>query len=51
MATDRTFDEIALSRRRLLGTAVGAAAGAMFATGSLPELGGRAVLAQDGASE
>ena len=38
MATDRTFDEIVLSRRRLLGTAAGAAAGAMFATGALPSL-------------
>jgi len=51
MATDRTFDEIVLSRRRLLGTAASAAAGAMFATGDLPEFGGRAVLAQDGAKE
>ena len=45
MATDRTFDEIVLSRRRLLGTAASAAAGAMLATGDLPEFGGRAVLA------
>jgi len=51
MTTDRTFDEIVLNRRRLLGTAAGAAAGAMFATGAAPESGGRAVLAQDGASE
>ena len=51
MPTDRTFDEIVLSRRRLLGTAAGAAAGAMFATGAWPELGGRVVEAQDGAKE
>jgi peptide/nickel transport system substrate-binding protein len=51
MATDRTFDEIVLSRRRLIGTATGAAAGAMFASGSLPSFSGRAVLAQDGAKE
>lgn len=51
MATKPTFDEIVLSRRRLLGTAAGAAAGAMFATGSVPELGGRIVEAQDGAKE
>ncbi|MDQ3227929.1 MAG: hypothetical protein M3Q50_15040, partial [Chloroflexota bacterium] len=51
MTTDRTFDEIVLNRRRLLGTAAGAAAGAMLATGAAPEFAGRAVLAQDGASE
>ena len=51
MPTDRTFDEIVLSRRRLLGTAAGAATGAMFATGAWPELGGRVVEAQDGAKE
>src|SRR5215207_4588061 len=51
MATDRTFDEIVLSRRRLLGTAASAAAGAMFATGSLASFSGRSVLAQDGAKE
>ncbi|MEA2525155.1 MAG: peptide/nickel transport system substrate-binding protein [Thermomicrobiales bacterium] len=50
MATDRTFDEIALSRRRLIGTAAGAA-GAALVGGSLPSLGGRAVVAQDGAKE
>jgi peptide/nickel transport system substrate-binding protein len=53
MATDRkpTFEEIVLSRRHLIGTAAGAAAGAMFATGDVTELGGRAVVAQDGAKE
>jgi peptide/nickel transport system substrate-binding protein len=51
MAIDRTFDEIVLSRRRLIGTAAGAAAGAALATGSLQGLHGRAVLAQDGAKE
>jgi peptide/nickel transport system substrate-binding protein len=51
MAPKPTYDEIVLSRRRLLGTAAGAAAGAMLATGYLPELGGRSVLAQDGAKE
>jgi peptide/nickel transport system substrate-binding protein len=51
MSTDRTFDEIALSRRRLIGTAAGAVAGAAFATGSMAGLTGRAVLAQDGAKE
>lgn len=51
MAVHRTFDEIVLSRRRLLGTAAGAAAGAAFATGAQPSLRGRAVLAQDGAKE
>ena len=51
MPTDRTFDEIVLSRRRLLGTAAGAAAGTMFATGAWPEFSGRVVEAQDGAKE
>jgi peptide/nickel transport system substrate-binding protein len=50
MATDRTFDEIALSRRRLIGTATGAAGAAIIGS-SLPSFGGRAVVAQDGAKE
>src|SRR5215216_8111004 len=50
MATDRTFDEIALSRRRLIGTATGAAGAAIIGS-SLPSIGGRAVVAQDGAKE
>lgn len=51
MAIDKTFDELVLSRRRLLGTAAGAAAGAALVGGSLPGLSGRAVVAQDGAKE
>jgi peptide/nickel transport system substrate-binding protein len=50
MASKPTFDEIALSRRRLIGTAA-AATGAAFATGALPSFSGRAVVAQDGAKE
>jgi peptide/nickel transport system substrate-binding protein len=48
MATDRTFDEIVLSRRRLLGTAAGAAGAAALAGGGLSI---RGVTAQDGAKE
>ena len=49
MATDRTSDEIVLSRRRLIGTA--AAGGAALAGLTLPNITGRAVIAQDGARE
>ena len=51
MATHRTFDEIVLSRRRLLGTAAGAAGAAALAGGALPGLTVRGVTAQDGAKE
>ncbi|MFL5759406.1 MAG: ABC transporter substrate-binding protein [Thermomicrobiales bacterium] len=51
MASKRTFDEIVLSRRRLIGTAAGASAGAMLAGGALPGLSIRGVVAQDGAKE
>ena len=50
MARKPTFDEIALSRRRLIGTAAGAA-GAALVGGSLPGLRTRGVVAQDGAKE
>ncbi len=46
-----TFDEIVLSRRRLIGTATGAAAGLALAGGALPGLSVRGVVAQDGAKE
>jgi peptide/nickel transport system substrate-binding protein len=51
MSRRPTFDEIVLSRRRLIGTAAGAAAGAAVASGSLPGLSVRSVVAQDGAKE
>jgi peptide/nickel transport system substrate-binding protein len=51
MAISKTFDEIALSRRRLIGTAAGTVAGAAFASGALPGLSVRGVVAQDGAKE
>ncbi len=50
MTRKPTFDEIALSRRRLIGTAAGAA-GAALVGGSLPSTGVRGVVAQDGAKE
>src|SRR5262245_10857142 len=51
MTSKPTFDELVLSRRRLIGTAAGAAAGAAFAGGTLPGLSNRGVVAQDGAKE
>jgi peptide/nickel transport system substrate-binding protein len=51
MAIHKTFDEIALSRRRLIGTAAGTVAGAALSGGALPGLSVRGVVAQDGAKE